>query len=402
MCAMAPAPRPPVRPLSIDEARARVLAAVRPLPAEDVAVEEALGRVLAGDVAAAHDVPGFANSAMDGFAVRSGPAGRRLRLVGESRAGAPAEAEVGEGQAVRISTGALLPAGADAVLQLELAREDDRTVTLDDDVAPGRNVRFPGEDLASGAVVLRAGTRLGAAAVGVAVAAGRSTVRCARRPAVAIVTTGDELTAPGDALGPGALHDSNALTLAALATQAGAQIVRTARSRDTAAATRAALAGALEAADVVVASGGVSVGPHDHVKDALRDLGVEEAFWRVALRPGRPTWFGTRGDTAVFGLPGNPVSAMVTFALFARPALAAMQGAAALPRRGRARLAVPVTRHPDRDECVRVRIEDGVATPTGPQGSHVLTSMLGADALAIVARGDGEVPAGGEVEVERL
>jgi molybdopterin molybdotransferase len=179
--------------------------------------------------------------------------------------------------------------------------------------------------------------------------------------------------------------------------------VRTARSRDTAAATRAALADALEAADVVVASGGVSVGPHDHVKDALHDLGVQEAFWRVALRPGRPTWFGTRGATAVFGLPGNPVSAMVTFALFARPALAAMQGAAApLPRRGRARLAVAVARHPDREECVRVRIEDAVATPTGPQGSHVLTSMLGADALAFVDRGEGEVPAGGEVPVEPL
>jgi molybdopterin molybdotransferase len=227
-------------------------------------------------------------------------------------------------------------------------------------------------------------------------------VRCARRPTVAIVTTGDELTAPGDALGPGALHDSNALTLAALATQAGAQVVGTGRSRDTAAATRAALASALDAADVVVASGGVSVGPHDHVKDALRDLGVKEAFWRVALRPGRPTWFGMRGDTAVFGLPGNPVSAMVTFALFARPALAAMQGAVALPRRGRARLAVPVERHPDRDECVRVQIQDGVATPTGPQGSHVLTSMLGADALAIVTAGEGEVAAGDEVEVEAL
>jgi molybdopterin molybdotransferase len=398
MCAMAHAPRP----LSIDEARARVLEAVRPLPADDVAVEEALGRVLAEDVAAAHDVPGFANSAMDGFAVRAGPAGRRLRLVGESRAGAPAEAEVGTGEAVRISTGAPLPGGADAVLQLELAREEGGTVTLEDDVAPGRNVRLPGEDLAAGAVVLRAGTPLGAAAVGVAVAAGRAHVRCARRPAVAIVTTGDELTAPGAPLAPGALHDSNALTLAALATQAGARVVRTGRSRDTAAATRAALADALDAADVVVASGGVSVGPHDHVKDALRDLGVQEAFWRVALRPGRPTWFGTRGATAVFGLPGNPVSAMVTFALFARPALAALQGAAALPRRGRARLAVPVARHPDRDECVRVRVEDGVATPTGPQGSHVLTSMLGADALAIVTRGEGEVPAGGKVEVEPL
>jgi molybdopterin molybdotransferase len=178
--------------------------------------------------------------------------------------------------------------------------------------------------------------------------------------------------------------------------------VRTARSRVTAEATRAALGEALGAADVVVASGGVSVGPHDHVKDALAALGVEERFWRVALRPGRPTWFGTRGATAVFGLPGNPVSAMVTFTLFARPALRALQGAEPLPRRTRARLAQAVERSPQRDECVRVRLRDGVATPTGPQGSHVLTSMLGADGLAIVTRGEGEAAAGEEVEVEPL
>src|SRR5829696_7810874 len=154
---------PASRPLTIEEARARVLAAVRPLPAEDVPVQEALGRVLAEDVAAAHDVPGFVNSAMDGFAVRSGPAGRRLRVVGESRAGAPATHAVGEGEAVRVSTGALLPEGADAVLQLELADDDGATVTLRDDVAPGRNVRLPAEDLAAGAVVLSAGTVLGPA-----------------------------------------------------------------------------------------------------------------------------------------------------------------------------------------------------------------------------------------------
>jgi molybdopterin molybdotransferase len=389
-------------PLSIDEARARVLAAVRPLPAEDVRVEEALGRVLAEDVTAAADVPGFANSAMDGFAVRSGPAGRRLALVGESRAGAPAAAAVGEAEAVRISTGALVPEGADAVLQLELADDDGETVTLRDDVAPGRNVRLPGEDMPAGAVVLRSGAPLGPAAIGVAVAAGRATVRCARRPAVAIVTTGDELTEPGAALAPGGLHDSNALTLAALAARAGARVVRTARSRDTAQATRAALGDALDAADVVIASGGVSVGAHDHVKAALTALGVQQAFWRVALRPGRPTWFGTRGTTAVFGLPGNPVSAMVTFTLFARPALLAMQGAEPLPARTRARLAVPVERSPQRDECVRVSLRDGVATPTGPQGSHVLTSMLGADGLAFVTRGEGEVAAGDVVEVEEI
>jgi molybdopterin molybdotransferase len=388
--------------LTIDEARARVVAAVTPLGAEDVPVEEALGRVLAEDVVAAADVPGFANSAMDGFAVRAGRAGRRLSVVGESRAGAPAGVAVGPAEAVRISTGAALPEGAEAVLQVELVAEDDGTVTLGDDVAAGRNVRSPGDDLRAGDVVLQAGTRLGPAAVGIAVAAGRASVRCARRPSVAILGTGDELVAPGEPLAPGQLHDSNTLTLAALAAREGCPVLHRDRLADSAAGTRAGIERALAAADVVVLSGGVSVGPHDHVKAALAELGVEEIFWRVALRPGKPTWFGTRSDRLVFGLPGNPVSVMVTFLLFARPALAALQGAAPGPARERGVLARAVARHPDRDECVRVALRDGRATPTGPQGSHQLSSMLRADALAIVPRGDGELPAGAEVELERI
>jgi molybdopterin molybdotransferase len=387
--------------LSIDEARARVLAEARALDGEDVAVGAALGRVLAEDVAAVHDVPGFANSAMDGFAVRSGDAGRRLRIVGESRAGAPAAVAVGEGEAVRISTGAMLPAGADAVLQIELCEVDGDDVVLGDDVAPDRNVRHPGEDMVAGARVLAAGKPLGPAELGVAVNAGRATVRCARRPRIAILATGDELVDPGAPLGAGQIHDSNAPMLQALATQAGARAT-TRRLRDDRAATEAAIGEALDEADLVVLSGGVSVGPHDHVKPALAAQGVEEVFWRVALRPGRPTWFGVRrsDQTLVLGLPGNPVSAYVTFVLFARPALAALQGAdPRLPMR-RARLAVAVPRHPDRDECVRVAIDAaGAATPTGPQGSHVLSSLLGADGLAVVLRGEGALAAGSEVDV---
>jgi molybdopterin molybdotransferase len=387
--------------LSIDEARAAVLAEVRPLASQEVAIADALGRVLAQDVTAAADVPGFANSAMDGFAVRSGPAGRRLRIAGESRAGAPATATLNDGEAIRISTGAMLPEGADAVLQIELVTEADGAITLEDDVARGRNVRHPGEDVRAGAKLLGAGTRLGPAELGAAVNAGRATVLCARRPRVAVLSTGDELVEPGAPLGPGQIHDSNAPMLRALAQQAGAD-TSTKRVADERAATEAAIARALDEADLLVLSGGVSVGPHDHVKPALAANGVDEVFWRVALRPGRPTWFGVRrsDDTLVLGLPGNPVSAYVTFTLFARPALAALQGADARARTITARLAVAIDRHPDRDECVRVRIdESGAATPTGPQGSHVLSSLLGADGLAVIPRGGEPLPAGVPVDV---
>jgi molybdopterin molybdotransferase len=353
--------------LTIDEARARVLGAVTALDAEELPIAAALDRVLAEDVVAAHDVPSFANSAMDGFAVRSGQAGRELRVVGESRAGAPAEMPVLEHEAIRISTGAALPDGADAILPAEDADDRGGAVVPRIDLPSGHHVRGPGEDLRAGTVVLRAGTVLGAAELGLAVEAGRATVRCARAPRVAVLATGDELVAPGEPLKHGQLHNSNAVTLGALARRAGADLVDTAAVADDAELTRAAIERVLDAADVVLLTGGVSVGPHDHVKPALAALGVEEVFWRVALRPGKPLWFGRRGAQLVFGLPGNPVSAMVS-----------------------------------REEAVRVRLDDGRALPTGPQGSHQLHSMLGAEALAIVPRGDGEMPAGAEVEIEPI
>lgn len=388
--------------LPVDAARAAVLAAVTPLPSQDVPLGEALGRVLSADVVARGDVPPFRNSAMDGFAVTAGAAGRSLRIVGESRAGAPAALTLRDGEAVRISTGAAVPDGADAVIMVERTSVDGDTVTVHDEATAGRNVRGAGDDLRRGTVAITAGTTLGPAALGVAATAGHATVRCARRPRVALLATGDELVPVGEELPPGGIHDSNAVALGGYVTRAGGVVVSRVRVRDTAEATRAAVEQALVDADVLISTGGVSVGEHDHVKAALAAAGVQETFWRVALRPGKPTWFGTRGDQLVFGLPGNPVSAMVTFLLFARPALLALQGAPALVPRETAVLTTAVPRHAVRDELIRVTLDGDRATPTGPQGSHVMTSMLAADGLALVPMGDGELPAGAEIGVERL
>jgi molybdopterin molybdotransferase len=386
---------------SIDEARATLLATIQPLAPVNIPVAEALGLILAEDVTAAHDVPAFANSAMDGYAVRAGQAGQRLRIAGESRAGAPFAGTIVDGEAVRISTGAALPAGADGVLPQELTTEDGDAVVLNEAVAPGRNVRNAGDDLAEGATVLTRGTRVGPAELGVAIGAGRMHLLAAPRPRVAIVTTGDELVEAGTRLQPGQIHDSNGPTLAALAARAGAEVIGRGHATDDPEATRTVIAEALDLADVLILSGGVSVGPHDHVKPVLAELGVREILWRVALRPGKPTWMGERDGKLVFGLPGNPVSAYVTFLLFARPALNALQSADATVPRTTAPIAVAIPRHPDRDECVRVRRRpDGAVEPTGPQGSHVLSSLLGADALAIVPRGEGDLPAGTTVTLE--
>jgi molybdopterin molybdotransferase len=391
--------------ISIDEGRRRVLDAVRPLPAEDVPLGDALGRVLAEEVESPIDVPPFDSSALDGFAVIAGPAAE-LEVVGESRAGHPAAERLRPGAAIRISTGAAIPAGTTAVIPVERSGAGANGRVRVDASHEGDNIRRAGEDVPAGRVVLRRGTVLGPAELGVAASLGRASLRCSRRPRVAVLATGDELAEPGERLDAGRIYSSNAWALAAQVERAGGMTVGRQTVRDEAEDTRAALASVLDDTDVVVVSGGVSVGPHDHVKPALAALGAEERFWGVRLRPGKPTWFGTRADTLVFGLPGNPVSAMVTFQLFVRPALAALQGADPAATRAQATLDVAVPRNPHREEAVRVRLEsadDGWhATPTGPQGSHVLTSMLGADALARIAQGEGTAQPGERVEIELL
>lgn len=393
--------------LTIAEARERVLKAARPLGIEQVTIADAHDRVLAADLQAAGDVPPFPCSAMDGYAILAGDAGRTLTVVGESRAGTPSSVPISDGCAIRISTGGSVPAGATAVIRQEDVEVHDGTILTTAAVGADENVRGAGEDMRSGETVLRAGMILGAAQLGAAVAAGVGELSVARRPRVQVLCTGDELRAPGEPLGPGEIHNSNAPMLDALAAEQGAVGEPARRLPDDPAATEAGLAIALDSADVVIVSGGVSVGPHDHVKPALASLGVEEVFWRVALQPGKPTWFGRRGDVLVFGLPGNPVSAVVTFALFVRPALAALQGRTEeRSLEPEAVLGAAVPRNSDREQAVRVRLERRggtlVAIPNGPQGSHIVTSLLGADALAFIPPGEGELEAGAVVALERL
>jgi len=390
--------------ITVAEALERVLSQAGPLPPEQVALEQALGRVLAEDVMSSEDLPPFDSSAMDGFAVSAGPGGE-LPIVDESRAGHPATRALGPGEAIRISTGAALPAGAGAVIPVERVEVDGERVRVPE-VAAGANIRRSGEDVRAGELVIAAGAQLGPAEVAVLASLGMPRVRCGGVPRVAVLVTGDELVAPGEPLQPGQIRDSNAYALAAQASRAGARVIRRAVVPDDPAATEAALADALAEADVLCISGGVSVGPHDHVKPALAALGVEERFWGVALKPGKPTWFGTREGTLVFGLPGNPVSAMVTFHLFARPALRRLAGAEPSDSRARAILDLPLRQSPEREQVVRCRLavrDDGFhVEPTKAQGSHVLTSMLGADAFALIEKGDGELPAGTRVDIELL
>jgi molybdopterin molybdotransferase len=398
--------------IEIERARDLVLERAAVLEAERVPLHAALGRVLDEDAVSEEPVPGFDNSAMDGFAVRAldtagaGPGSPvALRDAGESRAGHPAGSALRQGEAIRISTGAPVPVGADAVVRVEDTRCEDGRVLVEAEVVAGRDIRRAGEDIGAGEGVLRRGTRIGPAELGVLASLGLSSVRCHLRPRVRVLTTGDELIEPGEEMPPGGVRNSNAYAIPALAERAGAEVVGVDRVPDDPEATREAIAASLDA-DVVVICGGVSVGEHDHVKRALAELGVEEAFWGIALKPGKPTWFGSRGDTLVFGLPGNPVSAMVTFLLLARTALAVLGGGSPERHQTTARLARDYEKRPGRAHAVRCGLElrgDGWhARPTGKQGSHILTSMLGADCLAMIPTGAASLRAGDPVQVELI
>jgi molybdopterin molybdotransferase len=384
--------------LTFDEAQQRVLERARPLPAELIPLVAASGRVASGDVRAQVDLPPFASSAMDGFAVRSSDVPGTLRIAGESAAGRPFEGRLEPGFAAGISTGAVVPEGADAVVPVEHVVQIENTVEIAHALGPGAHIRPRGGDVAAGEVVVPAGASFTPARLAAAAAAGVATVSCGRRPRVAVLATGSELVAPGEPLRAGQVYEANGLMLGAALAASGAEIVTEPPAADDEEALRAALERGL-ASDVLVTSGGVSVGEHDLVRAVERELGVEEVFWRVAMKPGKPIAFGVRGDTLVFGLPGNPVSALVGCELFVKPALRALQGLAdPLPRFAPGRLAAVLSQNEDRDEFVRARgsAEAGVVVlePIVGQESHMIVRSGSADALVHVPRGNGELAAG--------
>jgi molybdopterin molybdotransferase len=384
--------------LTRNAALAAVLGHARPLEAEPVVLAEAPGRVAAEDTHALVDLPPFQSSAMDGFALRATDTPGRLPVVARIAAGVPAPRALEAGESMAIATGGVVPSGADAVIPLEYVVDHDNEVEITDTVAKGDNIRPRGGDVAAGDVVVARGTRLGPAQIGALAASGLDRVVCSRRPRVAVLTTGTELRPPGEPLGPGQVYEANGVLLATALASAGADVEVLPAVPDDEAAHRAALERGLEA-DVLVTSGGVSVGPHDLVRSILGELGVEEVFWGVAVKPGKPLAFGIRGSTLVFGLPGNPVSSLVASELFVRPALLALQGASTPgPVFREGRLAAAVRRNAHRDELLRARTqtsEDGVLLdPVAGQESHMIVRAAGADALVLAPRGEGELAAG--------
>ena len=385
--------------LSVDEALARVLEQAHPLPAEDVPLAQASGRTLAEDALAVIDLPRFPSSAMDGFALRAADTPGALPVVARVAAGRPAPRPVRSGEAMGIATGGVVPDGADAVVPIEHVTEQDGAVDVPVGVSSGANIRPLGADVRSGEPVLTTGSLLTPPRIAALAAAGVAEPRCSKLPRIAIVTTGTELRPPGEALADGEIYESNGVMLAALLERHGTVLGRETVSDDEA-SHRHALAGGLDA-DVLVTSGGVSVGPHDLVRGILAELGAEEVFWGVAMRPGKPISFATRGGTLVFGLPGNPVSSLVGALLFVVPALRALQGASdPAPRFERGTLGSAARRNPHRDDYQRVRLELDedrmLLLPIEGQESHMIVRAAAADALVHVPRGDGELAAGSD------
>ncbi|HVF52743.1 MAG TPA: gephyrin-like molybdotransferase Glp [Actinomycetota bacterium] len=397
--------------LSVEEARARILARIEPLPATRVMVNDALGMVAAEDLIAPHQLPRFANSAMDGWAVRAADvldatpdAPVTLSIIGEVRAGDPTDATVHMGTTMGIMTGAPVPRGADAVVPMEQATEAEGRVVIAAPPPPHGHIRSAGEDIEDGAVVVRVGDELGPGELAILASLGLSPVLVHHRPRVAVLVTGDELVAPETEPGAGQIRDSNTVALRTLVLEAGGEPVLLGPVADDLRAVVDALDRGASETDLVISAGGVSVGRYDFVKSAVEELGGIE-FWRVAMQPGKPVVLGHVGERPFLGLPGNPVSIHVGFEQFVRPAILKLRGFRTFMRPViRARLTGPLTKPPGRLHFVRVRLDvaDGsfVATPLGPQGSHIQSSLVGCSGLALFHIEATNLATGDEVDVQ--
>ena len=395
--------------ITVAEARNRIIAPLGPTPAETVALAQAWGRVLAASVAARLTQPPMDVSAMDGYALRAsdGVVGAPLRVIGSAPAGHPFEGMVGPGEAVRLFTGSVVPAGADAILLQEDATRTGETVTVNEACAAGRHIRRAGQDFALGDVLLQPGRRLGARDIGLAAAANHPWLQVHRKPRVAILATGDEISMPGDPIGPGGIVSSNSHAIAALVRAGGGAPTLLPVARDDRDAI-AAVVDDLGGVDMLVTTGGASVGEHDLVQQALTDRGFTLDFWKIAMRPGKPLISGRVAGVPVLGLPGNPVSALICAALFLLPSLDVLGGLpAAAPRIERAVLGASLVANDKRADHLRASLETRpggliVATAFERQDSGMLSLLVKADALILRAPYAEALPAGAEVEVIRL
>jgi molybdopterin molybdotransferase len=376
--------------IPVEQAQREICAAFRPLPAEQVGLADALGRVLAEDVTARVSHPPFAVSAMDGYAVRAADVTKvpvTLKLVGTAPAGGRYEGRVGAGEAVRILTGGPVPDGADSIVIQENAKREGDVVELTAAAEPGRHIRAKGQDFEEGKALLRAGSRLTARDIGLAAAANRPWLKVRRRPRVAILSTGDELSMPGEPLGPAGIVGSNGLALAAFVRACGGEPIDLGIARDDRGALGSMLDGAV-GADLLITTGGASVGDHDLVQDALATRGMKLAFWKIAMRPGKPVMFGQLGNTPVLGLPGNPVSALVCALIFVKPAFAVMEGREVTNDVETAILGSDLRANDLRQDYLRARLSRNaegklVAAPMERQDSAMMAFLAQADGLVI-------------------
>jgi molybdopterin molybdotransferase len=398
--------------MPVSDALAAVLAGVKPLPEEMIPLDEAYHHVLARDVAARRTQPPEAMSAMDGYAVRAADAAKvdaQLTVIGEVAAGRPFAGVVGAGEAVRIFTGGVVPAGADAVVIQEDTVAEGKRITIKEAAIAGRHIRPAGVDFREGDVLLRMGTRLTERDLALAAGMNHPHLPVRRRPKVAILATGDELVMPGTTPGPGQIVYSNGYALHALARQEGADTIDLGIAADTLEATTAGIRRARESgADILITTGGASVGDHDLVQQALRDEGIAMAFWKIAMRPGKPMMHGRLGAMGVIGLPGNPVSSYVCAFLFMVPLIRALSGRAVIHHhRERAVLGRDVGANDQREDYLRARLErrdDGtlVALPVNHQDSSLLANLAAAQALLVRAPFAPKAEAGTQCEVLRL